>query len=226
MIYSPGVPCRYPPLSSVATKSFQSVARPLDTRIERSHPAPDSLCFHVPRRANWGGLLWFVIVWNLFHWFCAFSIVAGWVGWIEEGRALERESKEVAGLVITSILLPLFLLVGLGLIANAIWCRFGTTRLELNPDSIQLYFTLFGRTKTRSVPPSEVRQVALVEFYKRHGQPVNGIRIETDHAALSFGSPLSDDEKSWLCSEIRDFLRGHAYPLTSADQNTARQFDA
>jgi hypothetical protein len=206
------------PLSSVESNPNQSVARPLETRIERSQPAPDSLSFRIPASGNWGGLLWIAIGWNLFTWFCAVLTIAELITGNQE---LERsEESNTPFKVIMSILLLLFIAVGWGMINMAVWHRFGTARLDLTPDSIRLYRTLFGRTKTYGASLAEVREVGLIEFYKRCGQPVEGIRIETDQASLCFGSPLSEDEKNWLCSEIRDFLRSHGCLLPIDDAAT------
>jgi hypothetical protein len=198
-------------LNYSAADPNRSVTRPLETRIERSEPAPNSLCFRIPPSGNWGGLLWIAIGWNMFTWFVAFVMVAALV---KESQALEPISQDRAGQIIPSILLPLFILVGLGMIYMAIQHRYGRARVDLTPETIRLHCTLFGRTKTRSVTPAEVRKVSKIEFYKRCNQPVHGIEIEAAHDPLHFGSALSDEEKDWLCGELQEFLRrqGHILP--------------
>jgi hypothetical protein len=213
VVHFPGAACRSLTLSSIATNPNESIAQPLETRIERSQPAPDSLSFRIPASGNWGGLLWIAIGWNLFTWFCAVFTVAELMTGSQE---LERsEESNTPFKVIMSILLLLFIAVGWGMINMAVWHRFGTARLDLTPDSIRLSRTLFWRTKTYEASLSEVREVGLVEFYRRRGQPVDGIRIETDQASLC--SALRSEKTRRIGYAVRSATFARAW-VSSANQ--------
>jgi hypothetical protein len=45
------------------------------------------------------------------------------------------------------------------------------------------------------------------EFYQKNYRPVYGIEIKASNGKIRFGSALTEEEKSWLCWEIREFIK-------------------
>ena len=66
----------------------------------------------------------------------------------------------------------------------------------------------------------ERRAVAVVsvekaEFYREDCEPVCGIEITAKSQRIRLGSRLAEEEKDWLCAEIRKFLPPYAPELVA-----------
>jgi hypothetical protein len=175
-------------------------ARPFESRIDRRQPAPHQLEFHIPPRGRWGAWLFLAIFWNIISW----PIFLGFVGTIGTPKF------KLPPLLWMSV----FVIAGIGLIYVALRHRYGSTLLELTPETIRLQRALLGTRKNHKVPTSEVRNVSKVQFYSQNYQPVYGIEINASRRRLRFGTALSDDEKNWLCWEIQEFVRVHARQIS------------
>lgn len=173
--------------------------QPSQTKIERKQVSESELLFYLPASGKWGFPLFFAIVWNAISWpafTTAFlSVVHGKERW--------------------SILLfvAIFPLVGAGVAYWSLRSRFAVHLLYLSPDRIRLQRQLFGRRKNFDLMTSRVDSVRKVEFYQQNYQPVYGIEIKSPDGKIRFGSLLSDNEKNWLCWEIREFMKPYAESL-------------
>jgi hypothetical protein len=171
-------------------------SRPHDSRIECRQPAPHQLAFHIPSLGRWGAWLLIAIIWNVVSWPIFLSFVA----------TIGAPGFKLPPLLWMSV----FVTAGIGLIYAALRHRYGTTLLELSPETVRLQRTLLGTSRNSEVPTSDVRHVSKTVFYSQNYQPVYGIEINASSRKLRFGSALTDDEKNWLCWEIQEFVRVHA----------------
>lgn len=171
-------------------------ARPHESLIECRQPAPHQLTFYIPPRGRWGIWLFLAIFWNFISW----PIFLGFLA------SIGTPQFKLQPLLVTSV----FVIGGLLLIIVALRHRYGSTTLELTPETIRLQRGLFGTRRNYEVLTAEVRSVSKTVFYTQNYQPVYGIQIEAFRRRLRFGSALSDDEKNWFCWEIQEFVRIHA----------------
>jgi hypothetical protein len=172
------------------------LSRPSGSRIERRQPVAHRLVFHLPAHGRWGPWLFVAIPWNVL----SVLVVSGFFAEIGS-----RQDK-----LPLTLGTCLFVIAGIALIYHALRHRYGSTLLELAPESIRLQRALLWVRKTDEVPTAEVRRVAKVQLYTRNYQPLYGIEIDTPRRRIRFGSSFTDDEKDWLCWEIQEFLRAHA----------------
>jgi hypothetical protein len=168
-------------------------ARPLESCIERRQPASHELAFYIPPHGRWGIWLFGAFLWNLISW----TIFLGFLG---------RPEFPPLAVVMAS----LFVIIGLGLIFVALRHRYGSTLVELTPETIRLRRGLFGIRRDYEVRTSEVHHISKTVFYTQSYLPVYGIEIKTSRRRLRFGSSLTEDEKNWLRWEIQEFVRAHS----------------
>lgn len=173
--------------------------RPEESRIERRPVSASELLFYIPATGRWGGLLFFAIFWNAIAWtvFLVFAF-----------RAPSEEDIAVPAFV-TAI----FPVIGIGLAYMAARTRFAIHLLYLSPELVRLQRTLFRHSKNHDLPAAEIVHVKKAEFYRQNYRPVYGIEIAATKRKIRFGSMLTDDEKNWLCWEIREFLRSQGVAL-------------
>jgi hypothetical protein len=186
--------------------------RPADSRVERrGDEAGGRVEFHVPSAGRWG--LWVIvpIVWNLFA-LPAFAAALSTIG---------KKEFNLWAFVFYS----LFAAVGVRIALYAIRHRYGSTTLELRPETIRLQRSLFRTTSSREVATPDVLTVSKVVAYTRNYQPVHAIEIRGDRSRIRFGSSLTDDEKNWLCWEVREYVRIHGWrvPIDPAVQILTRR---
>ncbi len=168
-------------------------SKPADSRIEMI-AENGAYVFRIPRRRRWSGLLFMAILWNLVSWPMAYGAVA------QHGFTL---------------LLPfLFPVIGLGLLYLALRVSFATHQLTLGPQTVRLRRKLFLH-KDHELPADEITSVRKKEFYQQNYQPVYGIEIAAGARTIRFGSGLTEDEKNWLCWQIREFARQRGAALGS-----------
>jgi hypothetical protein len=167
--------------------------QPAGTKIERRPVSDTELLFHIPRSGRSGGMMFFAIFWNAISW----AVFAGFAAGVLRGQAP----------LLPILFVSLFPAIGIGLLYAALRNKYAVHLLYLGPDRVRLQRQLFGRRKNYDLATSTVRHVRKVEFYQQNYQPVYGIEILGDGGKIRFGSILTDDEKNWLCWEIREFLR-------------------
>jgi hypothetical protein len=171
--------------------------RPHHSLIRRKSGDSPNVSYFLPKSGRWGIWLPFAVFWNLITW--TFAIVFAFA-------APERTTSSRLPYL---LILPTFIIVGLGLIYAALRHRYGATQLELTPERIRLQRTLFGKQKNRDLPMSDVTGVSKTCAYSVNYQPVYCIEIKSRRRWLRFGTTLTDDEKNWLCFEICEFIRVH-----------------
>ena len=106
-----------------------------------------------------------------------------------------------------------FLLVGIRFAYAALRTRFASHLLYLSPEFIRIQRQLFGKSKNIDLVTSNVTTVHKAEFYRHDYQPVYGIEIKSNSGKIRFGSILTEDEKNWLCWEIREFIKPYTTSL-------------
>jgi DNA-directed RNA polymerase subunit RPC12/RpoP len=170
--------------------------QPAGSRIERKPVSGTELLFYIPSSGKGGFLLFFAVLWNAISWliFLAFLLSA----WNGEG----------SWLAMTFLLF--FPLIGILLLYIALRVGFSAHLLYLSPDRIRLQRQLFASRKNYDLQTSRVASVRKVEFYQQNYQPVYGIELKSQEGKIRFGSVLTDDEKNWLCWEIREFIKPYA----------------
>lgn len=170
--------------------------RPIESRIECQSASGDRLVFHIPSAGRWGIWLLVAIVVNLIAW----PMLVGTIG------NMQAKGFQLGSFVFISF----FVIAGIRLAYEAVRQRFGSAMLELSPGTVRLQRSLLGRNKSHQIPAADVQAVSKVLFYSQNYQPVYGIEINAGRRSIRFGSSLSDDEKNWLCWEIREYLRQHS----------------
>jgi predicted RNA-binding Zn-ribbon protein involved in translation (DUF1610 family) len=173
--------------------------KPEQTKIERKPVSETEVVFYIPASGRWGGMLFFAIFWNAISWTVFLAFLLG-------GKS---SHAPLTALVVTS----LFPLIGIGMAYAAVRSRFAVHLLYLGPDRIRLQRQLFGHSKNFDLVTSRVTTVRKAEFYQRNYQPVYGVELKSPDGKIRFGSILTDDEKNWLCWEIREFVKGYAQSL-------------
>ncbi len=172
--------------------------QPPGSRIERRPVSASELLFYIPASGRWGGLLFFAIFWNAISWTVFLAFVFA--------------KSHVEGDQPPFFVIGIFPAVGLGLAYAAIRMRFATHLIFLGPEFVRLQRALVRR-KNYDLPTAEIVHVKKAEFYKQNYQPVYGIEIGAGKRRIRFGSALSEEEKNWLCWEMRTFLREQGAPL-------------
>ena len=166
-------------------------AKPADSKIEMVSEN-GAWVFLIPRGRGSRGLLFMAVFWNLITWPLMFLIVTDHEGPLRASPAF---------------LLPaLFPAVGIVLLYSALRLSFSTHQLTLSPHSVRLRRKLILH-KDYELPVGEITSVRKKEFYSKNYQPVFGVEITAGPRRIRFGSALSEDEKNWLCWEIREFAR-------------------
>ena len=177
------------------------LVQPEGSRIERRPVSARELIFHIPASGHWGGLLGGTIILNAIVWP---SLVALWL----MGDLEKHWGKTV-----------LFTLVfgglGIGLAWFAVTARYASQSLHLSPELVRLQRRLFGFQRMYEIENAAIVSVQKAEFYKKNYQPVFGIEIKTLSRRIRFGSLLNENEKNWLCAEIRTFLRPHSREIVA-----------
>ena len=166
--------------------------KPEDAMIRKETLSDTQLLFVIPASGRWGGLLFFCVFWNALAWpFFASYLFSN------------HESAPWHILPFVSI----FPLIGIVFLYAALRARFAIHLLYLSSDRIRLQRQLFGRRKNFDLVTADVTTVLKTEFYQRNYQPVYGIEIKSNSGKIRFGSLLTEDEKNWLCWEIRKFIK-------------------
>ncbi|MFK7851025.1 MAG: hypothetical protein AB8D78_08615 [Akkermansiaceae bacterium] len=102
----------------------------------------------------------------------------------------------------------IFWAVGLGTLYVAIRNKYMCYRLSVGGGEVTLRKEMFGRTKDRSLDLSSIKSVSKQVFYSQNYTPVYGIEIRGADGKLRFGTVLSDEEKAWLVSEVKEMTLG------------------
>jgi hypothetical protein len=169
--------------------------KPAETRIEMQADA-GGWVYKIPRgRHSWGAVTMMVLC-NV----CAWGIV---------GISLADPAPVKLPFIVMS---SLFCGGGLILIYTTARLHLATHRLTLSPQTIRLRRKLVLR-KDYELPIDEITGVRKREFYSENYQPVYGIEITAGSRRIRFGSTLTEDEKNWLCWQIREFVHQHGAPL-------------
>ena len=173
--------------------------RPAETKIEKKVVTETQFLFVIPASGRWGGLLSFSIIWNAIMWpaflRCLYFI------------------KSDKSFFVPLFILAVFLLIGIGFAYAALRTRFASHLLYLSPEFIRIQRQLFGKSKNIDLVTSNVTTVHKAEFYRHNYQPVYGIEIKSNSGKIRFGSILTEDEKNWLCWEIREFIKPYTASL-------------
>ena len=172
------------------------LAKPADSRIERSAPSDHELLFYMPRSGKAGFLAVFAGIWN------AMMLPLFYFGVVRGQFQFDRPTLGV------KIFISVFAAVGLGLIYGALRVKFSTHLLYLSSELIRMQRLLLLRS-TYNLKPADVMHVKLVEAYSNNDRKIYCIEISAGLRQIRFGSALRDDEKQWLAWEIREFLRHH-----------------
>lgn len=171
-------------------------SRPVETKIQRKTVTETHILFVIPASGRWSGLLFMNIFWNAISW-PAFLICLSNERWF---------------LVLFT---AVFLLIGIGLmyVYASVRTEYATHLLYLSPDLVRLQRQLFGRRKNFDLVTANVTTVHNAEFYRHNYQPVYGIEIKSNSGKIRFGCILTEDEKNWLCWEIREFIKPYTTSL-------------
>jgi hypothetical protein len=175
--------------------------KPADSRIEMI-AENGAWTYQIPRGRSPRGLMFMAVFWNLISWPLAYGAFAQ----NTQGRMLHF----VVGWTIPL----LFPLIGLGLLYTVLRLGFATHRLTLGPQTVRLRRKVIF-SKDYEVPVGEITNVRKTSFYTQNYQPVYGIEITAGARKIRFGSALTEDEKNWLCWQIREFARQRGAPLGS-----------
>ena len=96
-----------------------------------------------------------------------------------------------------------FWAVGLGVLYVAIRGTFGSTTVIKNNRSIIVRQHLFGRSRDKGLALDNIKRVEMDKAYSQDDEPVYRVEIKAKEGKdLKFGTTLSDDEKSWMVSEL------------------------
>jgi hypothetical protein len=199
-------------------------ARPAESRIERRQPAPHQLIFYIPSARRGGAWLSFAICWNLFVLIFVLYIIIGPTGGTEGQDMIPDPEGEGISLPMP-LTISIFALIGIGMAYTAVWHHYGSMLLELSPENVRLQRVLLWWKKNRDLPAADVKTVSKVPCFSQDDRHVFAIKIDSgDYRYIHFGWSLTDDEKNWLCWEIREFLRLYARqaPVNSAVEALVR----
>lgn len=170
--------------------------QPEGSRIEKKPVAEGQGLYYIPASGSGNGLLLFAVLWNGFLAFCLAFIL----------RAILSGKSTGNPFPFMLFLIP-FIAVGVGMAYAGLRAKYATHLLFLGPEFVRLQRQLFRRSKTYNLTTSEIDHVEQKEFYQQNYKPVYGIEIGAGKRRIRFGSALTNDEKRWLCAEIREFLR-------------------
>ncbi len=171
--------------------------KPVDSRIEMV-AENGAWLYQIPRPRKWHGLLWMALMWNLIVGVILTALI------LEPG-GLRQKPAEL-------LLMGLFPAVGLGLLYAGLRLSFACHQLALGPQTVRLRRKVFLH-KDYELPVSDLTDVRKKEFYSQNYQPIYGIEIAAGERKIRFGSALTEDEKNWLCWQIREFARQRGAPL-------------
>lgn len=174
-------------------------AKPADSRIEKRNESASELLFHIPASGRWGGWLFIAIFWNLISLPLAVIFIYS---------ALAKGGP-LGGAVMASF----FGAIGIGFAYLALRTRFANHLLCLNATRVRLKRELLGWEKSHDLDTANIESVKKAEFYRQNYEPIFGIEIKAGGRRIRFGTILRDEEKNWLCWEIREFLRPYAPSL-------------
>lgn len=158
--------------------------------------------YHIPRGRGSRSMTVMAIVWNLITWPLAFAILT------------EGLHTQPLRFVVGWFIPLLFPAIGLGLLYVALRLNYATHQLTLGPQTVRLRRKVIF-SKDYELPVGEITNVRKTVFYTQNYQPVYGIEINAGARKIRFGSALSEDEKNWLCWQIREFARQRGAPLGS-----------
>ena len=175
--------------------------QPAGSRIERHEISVSEFLYHIPATGKGGFVLLFAIVWDGF--LLAFASM-----WF---FAAGTEPKNAPSWQAALFLVP-FLAVGLGMGYAALRAKYAVHLLFIGPEFIRLQRQLFGRTTNRDLPTPEVTRARQTVFYTENYRPVYGIEITAGRQQIKFGSGLEEEDKRWLCAEVREYLRSTGNP--------------
>ena len=189
-------------------------SKPPESRIEFREDAAGSIEFHLPSAERWDN--WIIWIFAPVIWGAITLPFFLWALTTVGSNAIWRPP-----FLFVSLLVPA---VGLGLTYAVVRHFFSSTWLELNPGSVCFHRNLFGRNRSHRIPLSEVERVWKVGSYSANYQPLSAIEIKAGRRKIRFGYTLSEDEKSWLCWEIGEFVDRHRHhvPLDPAVADLTR----
>ncbi len=177
---------------------------PAGTRIRRENVA-DSIAWHIPAHGKFGSSLFFGLFW------CFVTAVlsgAFLVGFLTNGKA--REEMPIW------LLIPffgVFWTIGLAMLYGSARRKWMTHRLTVGSDEVVMRQEMFGRSKERSLPISEIRSIEQKEFYQQNNRSMYGIEIKGTRGKLRFSSALDASEKAWLVADLREVIFGPPKPV-------------
>ncbi len=186
------------------------VSRPAQTRIIQERLSEGQAGFTFPA----GGLTASTILFPIIFIALAAGIGFGACGWLLPSA----RAGNAASLVVLGIVFCLFVALALGAVYAALDVAFGRSLLYLGPVRIRFHRELFGRRKQNiDLDTTRVRSVDLVEKYVRstHRPGVGSgeicsIVINSPDGRITFGYPFTQDERRWICYEIREYLKPYA----------------
>ncbi|MGV3531758.1 MAG: zinc ribbon domain-containing protein, partial [Chthoniobacteraceae bacterium] len=182
----------------------EPLPQPPGSRIERHEISASEFLYHIPATGKSGFLLFFAILWNGFLlFFLAIMFFAPASGANSANR-----------LPLALFLIPFFA-VGAGMGYAALRAKYASHLLFLGPEMIRLQRQLFGRRTNRDLPTTEVTGAGQKVFYTQNYKPVYGVEIAAGRRKIRFGSALAEDDKRWLCAEVRGYLRQTGNPCFS-----------
>ncbi len=164
--------------------------QPSYSEIQRLESDDGSVVWNIPRGSGGSFLFVFAVLWNLI---CVGLAVA----------FIVNEPDKLAGPAIFVFLFPA---IGIFLLYWGVRQKFSTHLLGVGPAGVLLERKLFNTRKRINLPPGTVTSVQMKVFYQQNYEPVYGIEIRGTTGKLRFGSALDEDEKLWLCQDIRRVL--------------------
>jgi hypothetical protein len=176
-------------------------AKPAESRIELTGDSGEWV-YQIPRGHTPGGLIFFAVLWNAISWSLGLGAFAG--------KVQTGVRSSLGGLIFAAV----FPGIGLGLIYLVLRLGFARYRLILGPRTVRLRRKVI-LAKDYELPTDEITSVRKKQFYSQNYQPVYGIEIAAGSRRIRFGSSLTEDEKNWLCWQIREFVRQHGAVVES-----------
>jgi hypothetical protein len=168
------------------------VERPAKTRVVLDRSRPGRIALYI--RVRGGSLL------------LPFGIL-----WLVVMAAITAVGLFPGGLPI--LVVVAFWLAGLGLLVLGLLVRFGITGVYIDREQFIVAKTVFGKGWTRRGRTDQISTIRLTKAYRSSDEPETGIGIAAGADTYAFGSFLQDDEKLWLISELRAFLREAGHPV-------------
>lgn len=176
---------------------------PAETRIRRES-ALDGSAWHIPAHGKFGFLLFFGVLWTLLT-----AVVSG-------GFLLAiLTGGEIKGNMPKWALIPffgVFWAIGLIFLYFGVRQKWMSYRLTVGHGELVLSREMFGRSKEKRLPLSDITGIEQKEFYQQNYEPVFGIEIKAARGKLRFGSALDAGEKAWLVADLREAVFGLVQP--------------